>query len=299
MRQQAHATEPLFRFHEISAADLRKFPNAIEDIYRGRYEGLIIRGVFDPETVAEVTRRVEHGAAPIERTILPTQDKDQAPPVYTLGTLLMLERDEERYFAAAASFRAGCRVLFEGLPDFEERMTAVFGALAGGRAVEVPPGPGGATYTPATIRVLPEGKKIGLHVGNDFIHQPQARRLAACADVTCQLSYFVTLQTPEGGGELVIYGLEWSDIEKLRIERGESAPKYPGAPSGSGSADRAVVLVEHCDSMTLKPGPGDLLLFDGGRYYHRITHIQGSRPRVTIGGFMVASTDGRTVYYWS
>jgi hypothetical protein len=140
--------------------------------------------------------------------------------------------------------------------------------------------------------VLPKGKEIGIHVGNEFIRLPQARQLAACADVTCQLSYFMTLQKPEGGGELIIYALEWSDIEKLRIERDGSSPGY-------GSTGQVTTLIQRCDSMTFNPDPGDLLLFDGGRYYHRITHIQGARNRVTIGGFLVFSNDGQTIYYWS
>jgi hypothetical protein len=313
MRKKCEA-EPLFRFHEVSVDDLHKFPDAIEDIIRGRYQGLIIHGVFDPETVAELTSRMDRGAAPITRTSFPTpvytdkgglakyralpaertrladQEADDARG-YLMGTPMTLERDEQRYFAAAASFRAGCRVLFEGLPDFEERMTEVFGAVAGGRQVRIPPGPGGASYAPATIRVLSEGLEIGIHADSDFIHLPLSRQVAEYADVSSQLSYFVTLRVPEDGGELVVYGLEWSDVQELRTERDSGSPGC--------QTNKVLSLLEQCDSMTFKPGPGDLLLFDGGRYYHRVTHIRGPRARITIGGFLVVSTDDRVVYYWS
>jgi hapalindole-type alkaloid chlorinase len=308
MRQPARETRTALDFYEISLDDLQRFPTAIQDIHHGRYHGIIVRGVFDPDVAAEVSRRVERGQAPIERTVLQGRlaryvggDTERSTlareetPGYVLGTprmtVRMAEGDDDRYLAAAAEFRAGCRVLFEGLPDFEERMTMVLGALAGGRTVQVPPGPAGATYTPATIRVLPKGYKIPIHVEN-FVRLPAARWLAGHADMTCQLSYFVTLQVPQGGGELIVYALESADLEALQSERDGSSPGY-------GGAGKVPKFSPHCESLTFKPDPGDLIIFDGTRYFHRVTDIQGARNRITMGGFLLISKDDTTIYYWS
>lgn len=289
MRQPASETAPLFDYYELSLDELEKFPDAIHDIHLGRYHGIIVRGVFDPDAAAEVSRRVEQGEAPIQRIsitsklarYIPTEDEptpNEADPGFSLGVARMAERDDDWYHAAAAKFRAGCRELFQGLPDFEERITTVLGALAGGRSVQVPAGPDGTTYTPATIRVLPRNLEIGLHVEH-FAPLSTARWLSRYAEMR-QLSYFVTLQAPEKGGELEVYGLEQADAEGL------GAREFAKLLQGSGS-------------MSFKPGSGDLIIFDGSRYYHRVAPSQGPRKRITMGGFLLVSRDDKTIYYWS
>jgi hypothetical protein len=42
-----------------------------------------------------------------------------------------------------------------------------------------------------------------------------------------------------------------------------------------------------------------MLLFDGGRYYHRVSKVIGRSPRRTIGGFLGFSRQRDRVYYWS
>ena len=44
---------------------------------------------------------------------------------------------------------------------------------------------------------------------------------------------------------------------------------------------------------------GDLIIFDAGRIWHRVSEVQGTTPRLTIGGFICFSQDDHTVYYFS
>jgi hypothetical protein len=44
---------------------------------------------------------------------------------------------------------------------------------------------------------------------------------------------------------------------------------------------------------------GDLVVFDSGRFVHRVTAVEGARPRLTLGGFLTERLDGRGVGYWS
>jgi hypothetical protein len=48
----------------------------------------------------------------------------------------------------------------------------------------------------------------------------------------------------------------------------------------------------------LRPGVGDLLVFDGGRHYHEVTRVAG-RARWTLGGFLALGRDHRSIYFWS
>lgn len=291
MRPSEPAANASFLFHDVPFEHLDGFPNAIEDIHGGRFHGLIVRGVFAPDAVESLARQIERGQAPIEPMVW--QKHEHGPRDSTiLGRPFMVDMDAARYLASAAQFREGCRALFAGLPDFEARMTSVFQTLCRGRQVSVPAAPNGATYSPATIRVLQPGHGIHVHVGNDFIRLPQARQLAACADVSCQLSYFVTLRPAQSGGNLTVFSLQWSHVEEIRKQRGGLLPE---------DECKALIadLVARSESVSLEAGAGDLILFDGGRYYHKVTRVQGPHSRITIGGFLVFSTDHDTIFYWS
>lgn len=285
--------EPLFRFLDIDAADVGRYPSLIDDIRAGRADGVIVRGVLPPDAVAAAVGRLARRDPPLPRTVFPGFTDDERAP-YVLGrTIVSCAPDLGEYFADATALRGSLPALFREGPGFEARLEGVFSALAGGRPASVPAGPDGTTYTPATIRVLPDGNEIGVHVGKSFMLLPQAWHLSRSVNVAEQLSYFVTLTAPEGGGELVVYSLEWADVELYLPKAGEARGSNVYAPSG------AVQFIELCDRESYRPGEGDMILFDGGRYFHRVTHVRGAHPRRTIGGFLSLSLDQTTVSYWS
>lgn len=299
MKNRDNPAEPLFRFLDIDVADVARHPTAIADVMARKFDGMIVRGALSAETLALVLDRLARREPAFPRATFPGFPEGDASPHVLGRAIVASEPDLAQYFAAAIDFRRCLRELFEGDVAFEARIEAIFGALSGGLPVSVPPCPSGSgfdggTYTSATVRVLPEGHEIGVHVGNAFLHLPQAKHLASLVEVADQLSYFVPLTVPESGGELVVYALEWADAER-----------YVTRPDGTLSAQaydasgEAVRFIELCDKTTFAPGPGDLLVFDGGRYYHRVTPVRGSRPRRTIGGFLALTKDHSAVAYWS
>lgn len=294
MRRRASQTEPLFHFLFIDAADVVRYPMLVEDIIAKKLDGVIIRNLFDSETISRLKGRLARNEVPfVKRVFNGFDDGPNAP--YTLGrAIVSADPDLVEYFETAKNTRENLRNLFDGDVAFEQRIAEVFSALSNGRPVSVPPGPEeGQTYAPATIRFLPEGRDIGIHVGNSFLRLAQAKHLSTLVDVGDQLSYFVTINAPDTGGELVVYGLEWDDVaSKFPAEIGPNEMVY----DRSGVMIR---LVELCDKEAYKPGDGDLLIFDGGRYYHRVSHIGGPNARCTLGGFLALSKDKKQVCYWS
>jgi hypothetical protein len=191
--------------------------------------------------------------------------------------------DLAHYFAEAGVVR---RIVGELLPGFEARVDSLFASMSGGRTVELPPGDQpGTHYAPSTIRHLPPGTEIPVHVGNYFRSTPAYRHLGTLVDLADQLSWFVTLQTPTAGGALVVFDAEYGKDEAPPMRR----------------ADRADwdVLGDRWSSRPFRPEAGDLLVFNGGRYYHRVSRIDGPRARWTIGGFAGFSPDGNALRYWS
>jgi len=201
--------------------------------------------------------------------------------------LIVADHELGEYFGEAARFRAACVELFAGAPAFQERIEAILGAVAGGRDVRVPGGPNGSAYAPATIRGLHEGGQIDLHCENETVEFPAMWHLSRLIQARNQLSFYVVLACAESGGELVIHNARYGEgpgEQLARMERTGCAPLRAIAPYGH--------LVPRTDV-------GDLLVFDAGRYFHRVTSVVGQRTRWTMGGFLARSRDDRTVYYWS
>jgi hapalindole-type alkaloid chlorinase len=298
MTQVSVINDSTLRFLDIHVSELENYPNALQEmIFDRRFEGMIIRDVFTSEQMNQVVERLEKNEADINSILVSkfaNISSGRAPYLYGY-TIIGSAPDLKEYFAYSAAFRKKCRTLFQGHPDFEDQVESVFYKLSGGKPVEVPTGPEGQTYTSATIRVLPDKHEIGVHVGNDFPHLAEASHLKTLINVTDQLSYFIPLSVPKIGGELVVYNLEWQAEEgNQNIAEIKSLEEEMNAIYRLDSD-----IMNQYESIILKPNPGDMLLFDGGRYYHRVTQVLGDLPRRTIGGFLAFSYKNNRVYYWS
>jgi hypothetical protein len=274
------------RFH---ASELRDHGNTLREISKGDIDMVIVQGVFDEGTMGAIAERLEHDAGGFDVTPQMTREirpedllnygRGITPNGYELST------DLTNYLDAAARFRARCRELFRGHPDFESRMIEVFSSLSGARPVSIAQHANGRSYTPATVRYLPPGRHIPLHVGDMFVTLDVYTDLRERIETRNQLSYFLPIARPEVGGKLVVYSLEYGD---------------PATPwSGDKRwADPAAVEARY-EKIAVDPGVGDLLVFNGGRYYHYVDTVQGRGPRLTIGGFLAFTLDDRSVYFWA
>jgi hapalindole-type alkaloid chlorinase len=286
VRSTARGISPLYNFVHIQANELGDYPDGLVDICNDRIDGIVIGGAFTPEEVnrvrAQLTRRGPFPGAPFGDNLI------YGPP------LLIAEEDLTRYRREAAEFRHFCRGLFSGGRDFEARIGELLGAMAGGRPVDLPCAPDGGPYTPATIRVLEVDQEIGWHFENQFLHATVGyRHLSTLIDHTDHFSYFVVLEAPEAGGELVLYDLAW--------ERTEWLDKEAGGIKRTGTVDGRLIsdVIDSLDHMSISPPAGSLVVFDGGNILHCVSAVQDRGRRITIGGFVAFSKGRQGVYYWS
>jgi hapalindole-type alkaloid chlorinase len=264
----------------IDIDELDAYPDAIHEMVQGRRGGLIIRRAFSRTHMERVVARLEGGERAFQQTFFPPQFK-----AYFFGRCLDGSDPElAEYLDAAARFHEDTRAAFTGGEDFETHLEEVLRRIAGGRTVSVPRFRDGRAYAAATIRVLPPGGQIGTHCGNEASTRPAYTHLNTLVDLTDQVSYFLTLQHPEAGGELVVYSLKWDEIDGGLISHGRS---------------NVDALLPRARWEAYRPEAGDLLVFDGGRYFHRVAVVRGARTRWTIGGFMMIARDGKRFYYWS
>lgn len=275
-------TDPPLRIAEIDASELPSLAtDFLADIFESRLVGVVVRTAFPASAVARVVERLESGAC---------SHREYASPFW-LGrgfgpALQVTDPDLRDYFAEVRGFRADCAALFEGGPDFQTRIEELLAQSRAGRPLSVPRGPRGEAYAVSTIRGLVSGSEIPVHCDIEQSKFPAIRHLASQFDVSSLLSYFVTLAMPESGGELHIYALR-SDEESGKV--------FARRELSSDEARRAVAAY---GELVLPLTPGDLLVFDAGRYYHHVAFVGGSRTRWTQGGFLSRSCDGASVFYW-
>lgn len=268
-----------FTVVELDVAELDQRPDGIREIFDGELLAIIVKNVFPPAILAAAVERIGRGDVRLPELHVPVF----AGPIYG-RPLVTSAGNLTGYLDDAERFRASCAALFGEHPTVDERIRTVFEKLAGGRAVDVPREQG-RPFTMATLRVLLEGDRLPLHFENSTFDNPVMRRFDGVLDRRTLMSFYVPVSLPGGGGELRIFDMDEGGEGRALIHR-------------MGSEDAARPLFEAKRNKVLRPGVGDMLIFDGGRYYHEVTRVEG-RPRWTLGGFFALSSDHRSIQFWS
>lgn len=243
------------------------YPDGINQIYQGKIDGMLLKEVFSKAEMLEVKSRLERESDELETVRYGT----------TLGCVLMAAgSDKERYFQGANSFREKLKTLFN--TNFEARVEAVFSKMSGGRKVEVARENDERVYTPATVRfVYPNRGGMVPHKNNDFLPNSYYDHLKQIAKMVDALSYFIIIDTPESGGDLVLYDLPTEESMTLTKD----------------------LELEKCPKRYITPDIGDMIIFHGGNIVHQITDVTGQKARITIGGFLAMSKDEQKFLCWS
>lgn len=279
------------RLLEIGVREAARHPQVLQAMFDHRLDGVLLRGAFDRNAMQTVCQRIDARAVP--RRVMGDQAHLADPP-FTVGQAIVGAADGlDDYFDDAAHQAGRLELLFAGLPGFHPRIAELLSTLGGGLAVEVAQGPQGQACPSATIRVLPHGAEIGVHVDNAFLHMPRAHHLHRLVDTRGQLSYLVPLSQPQAGGDLLVHALQWEAARLLMPDVTQAAAHV--WLEGSEVFD----LVGSLPATVLAPGVGDLLVFDGGRHFHRVSKVVGPVPRRTIGGFLGLSPGHDRIVVWS
>lgn len=183
--------------------------------------------------------------------------------------------DTREYFSQANLVRSTLKESFE--PDYETTIENIFSKLSGGRKVALAH-QNGDTYSPAQVRfTYPDTGGIGLHKGNEFIHLEGFAGLHKIVQLRDCLSYYLVIDKPEVGGELILY----DDLpEELTVSKKE-------------------LDLDSYQQRCYDPEVGDLIVFHGACIWHAVSEVKGSKIRHSIGGFLGLSTNGEAIYYWA
>ena len=270
-------------------------------VYQQELCGVVLRGALSEEEAGAAAARLEGLGA--EEWGSPNRGMrggelrtigDAATPCFTAFT----GPAPERYREGAARLRARYGELFGGTlgADPVARVSALLGALAGGRPAAPPayvlPSSEGAeagaagedaTWLPFNLRALDPGTQIYSHHDAHY-RLPVYAGLGEEYSRHTALSWFITLRPADEGGALTVYGLWGSD---------PNPPMLPSRFVDTEALERDYLKRE------VPLGAGDLVVFDSGRFVHRVTPVAGPRARLTLGGFLTTRVDGGALAYWS
>lgn len=270
---------------DLPAAEAKRHPAAVTDVREGRLTAVVLRGVYAADVMARATEALEqaaHGRGPmagVRRTTFPAKFNG-----WFYGQNLNLLADGlPEYFAEEPDFVRRLDAIVPPGQGIADRVLPLLAALDEGRPYRAAVGPEpGQRYHVTTIRGHGPGGYIPPHCDNE-----QALNLSYDHLLTLVrddlFSMVLAFNRPDGGGVLEVYDYV--------------VPVSARVPIAQGSTVLRPDLSE-CRSVLLPLTPGDLVIVDSGRHYHRVTPVEGDTTRWTACTFMSHALDRRAIYCW-
>lgn len=271
----------------------------IERLYTNKLSALVIRGALTRDRLEsplrELAREDRVWASPnrgMPGGELRTLGAAATPTLTALGG-----PEREAYLKSAHELDELNREIFSEL-DITTHLGEIFSELFEGCPAAPPlyvgsetlsSGRSGAddhpqrSWLPFNYRALDEGVQIYSHHDAHY-RLPIYEGLSPEYDRSSILSWFMTLQRPASGGRLTLYGLWGSD---------PNPPMLPSRFIDTEALERSYRKLE------VELDAGDLVIFDSGRYVHRVTSVEGPQARITLGGFMTPTLDRTRLGFWS
>lgn len=286
--ERVYGPDIFFNFIEIPADKLSESGDLIKKLRNNEIQGFIIKNLFTEQEVADIIKAIEK---PVDEFAMTTPSGKMFPAPFAVVT-----DSDERLNAYFEQMQIVYELMNREpvVKNVAEKIERFFKAVGKDYKVSVPINKvKKAPVSPGSFRVFyPNKGGLFVHCGNLFQAQSEYyySLLSNDIDMNDQLSFFWTLQNSEQGGELTIYDMLWKDVKRKR-----SADENDSVIDDN---DKTVMLKD-VPSFSVKPMPGDILVFSGGPIWHRVENIKGNIPRITYGGFVNFSNDDKEIFYWS
>ncbi len=197
---------------------------------------------------------------------------------------------EANYLAMSSDFISGFLQRF-GVDVFE-KLNRVFGSFQNAPALHHAP-VAGQPSVPFTFRELFAGEGcLKAHCENLFFHEFPGllQRITQFGIAQHQLSFFIVLQKAGSGGELTLFDILWNEEQK---RLGDDHIRL------QNSTELAFDDAEKLHRQSLHLNAGSLLVFSGGKIWHRVEKVRSAPSRITLGGFLSFSENFKNLYAWS
>lgn len=286
--KRIYGQEIFFKFLEIPFNEIEKNGNLIKRIQMNDIAGFIAKNVFSPDEILQLKdylNKLKENNILLEK---PSGEIFPAPFAAINGT------DNIDWFYSTLDLFSEHKETNPIINSLLNRIDTFFKTVAQDYQVSIP------LYKvknrevcPGTFRIYTPGKGgLQIHCGNLFHTNfvSHYSLLKNTIDMNNQLSFFMVLQHSEEGGELTIYDLMWN-----KVKRKETYEETDVVIDDEGNR----ININTVRNFSVKPQPGDIIVFSGGNIWHRVEEIKGINPRITFGGFLNFSDDNKELFYWS
>ncbi len=280
--------EIFFNFIELPAEDLPHAGHLVSQLKSGEVHGFVVRHLLSPAEVQDALTAVKKY---MDANAMPTPSGRIFPAPFAVMTDSG-EKVDMYYNSLGTLLDAMTKE--PAIKLVQDRMAEFFKAVAADFKVSVPINKiKNQPVCAGNFREFPKNKGgLFVHCGHLFQQQTQHyySLLANDIDMADQLSFFLKLQDSEVGGELTIYDMLWKDVVgKATPDENDSVIDAKGN----------TIYLKDVKQFKVKPMAGDVLVFSGGPIWHRVEDIKGDTSRITYGGFVNYSNDGKELFYWS
>jgi hypothetical protein len=253
----------------------------LETIQKGKLDALIISRFITEEEIEGAMKNIYADPIFKQKTDL---------PVLNIGDSMQFRGNMtlEDFFSRVKTNEDKINELF-GF-NILGRYLEIIDLLSRNRPAETPRYNGFGSMIASLKYWIPSGERnFYPHVGNEFYAteiMDKDNFMAQKGNLLDGLSVFLTVNTPDSGGDLRLFDLKWED----RLNK-----KYISVNRGK----RTNELLDHLDYEDLHLHNGDLVIFNGGHIWHTVTNVVGSKPRVTLGGFINYDEESNTALVFS
>lgn len=283
-----YGDEIFFKFTEIPFSEIEQNGHLVRQLRHSQLDGFITTDVFTTDEISQMKSFLDQMG---QNEFMPTPSGKIFPAPF--ATITDAEERLENYYK---SLQLLDKYVSENpaVKHFMNKLDTFFKSIASDFKVSIPENKiNHKKVAPGTFRLFYPGMG-GLHVHCGLLFQAQSMfyysLLKNDINMDEQLSYFVVLQQSELGGELTIYDMLWD-----KVKQKESPENNTFVIDTEGKQ----IQLDTVRSFSVKPKPGDILVFSGGPIWHRVEDIKGQSPRITFGGFLNYSNDDNELYYWS
>jgi hypothetical protein len=284
--------QEIYNIVDVPFSNLESYPSGIDDMINLKIDGFIIRKVLKEKEVATLVKAYD---------MVPPEDKynngagmfiypQPFTKIHQMSKNSQIEMN--KFFSQAEEFWASFPEKF-GF-DFVKHIHETLSKISGMRKIATPNGKDGVGfYNPAGFKHLVPGLgEFNAHCGN-FFHKEFPlfyKHMNEISIIEDQMSYFIMLSPSQKGGQLTLYDVLWKDSE-IRMGGGKILKTHSG---------KLLELenIKKVKKQYLRPGPGDMIVFSGGRIWHKVERAEKTR-RLSLGGFLTKSKDGSSYYTWS
>lgn len=269
-----------FRLAECNANYLGQETAALfEELRQGSLQGVLVHDVYPRKLLPDLVKGLETHQPKFLKTRFPDAFKGW----FYGRNLNLCEPQLDQYFDDTRQFERDLELFLPGALNPAVRIADILARLDGGRPFRAPAGPDlGQRYMFTSLRGHAAGGYIPPHCDNEFVLRPSYQHLTRLCDPHI-MSFVLGFNDCDGGGATEIYNFIQPPLGQDLMSDDQRSIKPD---------------VETLSSVKIRVPSGSMLVFDSGRYLHRLEPVTGAATRWTACSFMALSRDKSATYVW-